>query len=83
MAVDDVNKRRLQAGTADEEAVNVGLLGKLLAVLLRDTAAVQDARLLRSLGRDFLCEPLTESGVDLLSLLSGSNLAGANGPGVC
>lgn len=30
VAVDDVDKGRLQAGTADEEAVNVGLLAEVL-----------------------------------------------------
>lgn len=49
VAVDNVDKRRLQAGTANKETVNIGLLGKLLAILLRDTSAVQDTGLLRSL----------------------------------
>jgi hypothetical protein len=50
IAVNDVNEGRLQAGTTDKETVNVGLLSKLLAVLLGDTATVQDAGLLGSLG---------------------------------
>jgi hypothetical protein len=50
VAVNDVNEGRLQAGTTDKETVNVGLLSKLLAVLLGDTATVQDAGLLGSLG---------------------------------
>ena len=50
VSVDDVDKGRLQASTADEETVNVGLLGKLVAVLLRDTATVQDTGLLGGLG---------------------------------
>jgi len=82
LAVDNVNKCRLQASTADKETVNVSLLGQLLAVLLRDTATVQDTGLLRRLGRDFLLEPLAESGVDFLCLLGGSNLAGADGPDI-
>jgi hypothetical protein len=81
VAVDDVNKRRLQASTADKESIDIGLLGQLAAVLLRHTATVQDARLLRSLARDFLLEPLADGLVDLLCLLCGCDLAGANGPG--
>jgi hypothetical protein len=83
LGVDDVDERRLQAGTADEETVNVGLLGKLLAVLLADAAAVQDTGLLSSIGGDLLLEPLAERSVDLLSLLSGGDLAGTNGPVKC
>jgi hypothetical protein len=82
VAVDDVDERRLQGSTTDEETVNVGLLSKLAAVLLGDTAAVQDTGLLGSLRRDLLLEPLADGGVDLLSLLSGGNLAGTNGPGM-
>lgn len=71
---------RLQAGTADEETVNIGLLGELTAVLLADRATVDDADLVLSLGRDGLAEPLTDSGVDLLGLLGGGDLAGADSP---
>lgn len=78
--VDDVDESGLQAGTANEETVNVGLLGQLLAVLLADTAAVQDAGLVRRLLGDLLLQPLADGSVDLLSLLGGSDLAGANGP---
>jgi hypothetical protein len=81
VAVDDVNEGRLQAGTTDKETVNVGLLSKLLAVLLGDTATVQDAGLLGSLGGDLLLQPLTEGGVDFLCLLGGRDLAGTDGPG--
>jgi hypothetical protein len=56
---------RLQAGTANEEAVNIGLGSELAAVLLADGATVDD----------------TDLGVDLLGLLSGSDLTGTNGPG--
>lgn len=83
VGVDDVDESRLQRSTANEETVDVGLLGKLAAVLLVDAAAVQDAGLLSSLGGDLLLQPFTDSGVDLLSLLSGSDLAGADGPGTC
>lgn len=80
VGVDDVNKRRLQRRTTDQETVNIGLLGELTAVLLVDAAAVQNACLLRSLGRDLLLQPLADRGVDLLGLLGGGDLAGANGP---
>jgi hypothetical protein len=80
LAVDDVDECRLQASTADKEAVDVSLLRQFLAVLLRNTAAVQDARLLGSLVRDFLLEPLAEGLVDFLCLLRGRDLSGADGP---
>lgn len=80
VCIDDVNESGLQAGTANQEAVNVGLLGQILAVLLADTATVQDAGLVRRLGGDVLLQPLADGSVHLLSLLSGSNLAGADGP---
>ena len=83
VGVDNVDERRLQRGTTDEETVNVGLLGEVAAVLLVDTAAVQDTGLLSSLGRDLLLQPLADGGVDLLSLLSGGDLAGTDGPGSC
>lgn len=83
VGVDDVDERRLQRSTADKETVDIGLLGKLAAVLLVDTAAVQDAGLLRSLGRDLLLQPLADGSVDLLSLLGGRDLAGADSPGMC
>jgi hypothetical protein len=80
VGIDDVDKRGLQASTANEEAVNVWLLGQLVAVLLRHAATVQDARLLRRLSRDLLLHPLADSLVDFLCLLGGSDLAGSNGP---
>jgi hypothetical protein len=83
LSIDDVDKRGLQASTADQEAIDVGLLGQLIAVLLRHAAAVQDARLLRSLGGHLLLEPLTDRLVDLLCLLRGRDLASANGPRRC
>lgn len=48
--VDDVDKGRLQTSTTDQETVDIGLLGKLAAVLLGDTASVQDSGLISSLG---------------------------------
>lgn len=71
---------RLQAGTANKETVNIGLLGELAAVLLADGATVDDTDLVLSLGGDGLTEPLADSGVDILGLLGGSDLAGADGP---
>jgi len=80
VAVDDVDEGRLQAGAADEEAVDVGLLGKLAAVLLRHAASVQDTGLLSGLRRDLLLEPLADGSMDFLCLLGGRHLAGTNGP---
>jgi hypothetical protein len=80
VAVDDIDEGRLQAGAADEEAVNVGLLGKLAAVLLRHAASVQDPSLLGRLRRDLLLEPLANGGMNFLCLLGGRYLASTNGP---
>lgn len=71
---------RLEGSTTDEETVNVLLLAELAAVLLIDTAAVQDAGLVGNLVADVGLEPVTDCLVNLLSLLGGGNLAGANGP---
>jgi hypothetical protein len=71
---------RLQAGTANEEAVNIGLGSELAAVLLADGATVDDTDVVLSLGVDGLAEPLTDSGVNLLGLLGGSDLAGTDSP---
>ena len=70
---------RLERSTTDEEAVNIGLLAKLAAVLLVDTATVQDSGLVGDLVAD-VTEPVTDSLVHLLGLLGGSDLAGTNGP---
>ena len=80
LGVDDVNKGGLQRGTTNEETVNVLLLGELVAVLLADTATVDDSGVVRGGLADLLGEVLTNSGVDLLSLLSAGDLAGTNGP---
>lgn len=80
VGIDDIHKRRLQAGTANKEAIDISLLGQLVAVLLRHAAAVEDTGLLRSLGRNLLVEPLAERLMDFLGLLGGCDLAGANGP---
>lgn len=83
LAVDDVNKRRLQAGATDKETIDIRLLRQLTRVLLGHASSVQDTGLLSGLGRDLLLEPLTDSGVDFLCLLGGGDLAGANGPDIC
>lgn len=80
VGVDDIDKGRLEGSTTDEETINVLLLGELVAVLLADGSTVDDARLLSSLLADLLGHPLTQSGVHLLGLLGGGDLAGANGP---
>jgi hypothetical protein len=70
---------RLEGSTTNEETVNVRLLGKLTAVLVADTATVQDSRLVGNLLADVL-QPVTDSLVYVLGLLSGSNLASTNSP---
>lgn len=79
-AVDDIHESGLQAGATNQEAVNVGLLAQLLAVLLTDTTTVQDARLIRGLVVDALLEPLADGSVHLLRLLGRGDLAGTDGP---
>ena len=71
---------RFQAGTANEETVDIGLLGELTAVLLADGATVDDSSAIGNLGGDGLTEPLADGSVHLLSLLSSSNLAGSDSP---
>jgi hypothetical protein len=56
------------------------LSSELTAVLLADGATVDDANALLGLGRDGVAEPLADGGVDLLSLLSGGDLSGADSP---
>jgi hypothetical protein len=80
VSIDNIHKRRLQASPTNKEPINVRLLSQLIAVLLRHTAAVQDTRLLRSLGRNFLREPLAQCLVNFLCLLGGRDFAGADGP---
>jgi hypothetical protein len=59
----------LQAGAADQEAVNVRLLGQVAAVLLVHRPAVEDARALTRLVRDGLGKPFPDSRMRLLGLL--------------
>lgn len=74
---------RLQASTANEEAVNILLLSEVTAVLLADGTAVDDTGVVRGLSGDSLAEPLADGGVDLLGLLCGSDLAGSDSPVTC
>lgn len=80
LGVDNVDKGRLQRGTANKESINVLLLGQLVAVLLADTATVDDACRLGSLLADLLGQPLADSSVNLLCLLRRGHLARTNGP---
>jgi hypothetical protein len=71
---------RLQAGTANQETVNIGLSSELTAVLLADGATIDDANTLLSLSRDGLAKPLADLGVDFLGLFSGGDLSGTDSP---
>lgn len=70
----------LQAGAANQETIDILLLGKLLAVLTVDAATVEDAGLLSDLIADLTLEPGADGGVNLLCLLDSGNLASANSP---
>ncbi len=70
----------LQASTTNKETIDIRLGAEGLGVLGVDTATVQDAGGIGDGTRYVLLEPLADGGVDLLGLLNGSNLAGANGP---
>lgn len=70
----------LQASTSNQEPIDITLGSQVLAVLLADRATVDDSRLLCDLVADGLRQPLAESGVDLLRLRGGGDLAGANSP---
>lgn len=80
VAVDDIDKGRLQAGATDEEAINVGLLGKRATVSVRYTTAVQNAGILGGLARNLVLEPFADGGMDFLCLLRGCNFASADSP---
>lgn len=69
----------LQAGTSNKEAVNVVLLGQFAAVLLADTASVDNASVVGNGGGDLL-EPLADGSVHFLGLSGGGDLASADGP---
>mmetsp|Transcript_10177 Transcript_10177/g.21454 ORF Transcript_10177/g.21454 Transcript_10177/m.21454 type:complete len:292 (-) Transcript_10177:159-1034(-) len=78
--VDDVEELSLERCTADETAVDVGLLEQVGRVGTLHRAAVDDARLRRDLGRHIRRQPLAEGLVDLLRLLRRRGAAGADGP---
>lgn len=80
LGVDDINKRRLQASTTNKETVNVSLGSQLLAILLVNTAAIDDSGLVRRLLAHVVLQPLADGGMDLLRLFRGCDLAGTDGP---
>lgn len=80
LTLDNVDKRRLQGSTADQEAINVLLLAQVVAILLAHAATIDDARLLGHLGRDLVCQPVPDLRVHLLRLLRRGHFARANGP---
>jgi hypothetical protein len=72
---------RLETGTSNKEPIDIGLLGKLLAVLLADATTVQDTCGLGDLRRNGAGEELADGSVNFLCLFRGGDLSGANGPG--
>jgi len=70
----------LKRSSSNQESINVWLLAQILAVLLTDTAPVDDSGLLSSLRADLGLQPVSNSSVDFLCLLSRSNFSGANSP---
>jgi hypothetical protein len=80
LSVDNVNESRLQASTTNKETIDISLLSEVLAVLLADGAAVDNTGGLGDLLAELLVEPLADALVNLLRLLGGSDLAGADGP---
>jgi hypothetical protein len=60
---------RLQTSTANEEPIDIRLFRKIAAVLLADTAAIDDSGVISSLRGDRLLQPLANSGMDFLRLL--------------
>ena len=79
-AVDDVDEGRLQAGTTDQEPIDIGLLRQLSSVLLRNAATIEDPSLLSCLRGDRLLQPLADSSVDFLCLLGCCDFASADSP---
>lgn len=70
----------LKRSSSNQEAINVWLLAQILAVLLTDTATVDDSGLLSGLRADLGLQPVSNSSVDFLCLLSRSNFSSANSP---
>lgn len=86
LATEEIDERKkkkltswLQAGTSNKEAVDVVLLGEFTAVLLADTATVDDASVVGDGGGDLL-EPLADGSVHFLGLSGSGDLASADGP---
>ena len=77
---DDRKLVSLQGSAADQAAVNIGLTQQLLGILRVHAAAVLDGQALGSVLAVQLANDLADSGADLLGLISGSGLAGADGP---
>lgn len=71
---------RFQASSTNQKSVDIGLLGQIFTVSVRDTAAVNDAGVLCTLGGDFLGQPLADCGMSFLGLSGGSNFTRTNGP---
>ena len=71
---------RFQASTANQESINIWLLGQIAAVFLGNTSTVKDTSSLCGLRRDSRHEPLANFGMHFLSLLGGGDFAGSNSP---
>ncbi len=70
----------LQRGAADQGAVDVGEGHQALDVVGLDAAAVEDAQRVRDGLAVLRGDPRADEGVDLLGLLGGRDLAGADRP---
>jgi hypothetical protein len=70
----------LQAGTSNQETINIWLGSQVLAVLVGDTSTIDDSGILCNLLANTLLQPAANGSMDSLSLLSRSNLSGTNGP---
>lgn len=68
--IDDVHELWLERGAANEETIDVGLLGQLLGIGGRHRATVLNAQTVGHILRDVLCQPLSQEGVHLLGLQS-------------
>ena len=71
---------RFQASTANQESINIWLLGQIAAVLLGNTSTVKDTGSLCGFRRDSRHEPLTNFSMHFLSLVRGGDFAGSNSP---
>jgi hypothetical protein len=80
VAVDNVSELGLEGGTADEEAIDVGLGGKTTGSGCGGGSTVEDAGALGDVGTGDLTKVLTDVGMGVLSLLGGGGKTGANGP---